>query len=612
MDAEELGASEDSNVEESASASPSKGKKAVRGTNKRGRGKQKRTRKVSSGNESTLNGNQQVGSLKHVGKFRYLSSLTQSESGDEMAPDSEKPVTTRGRGRGRGRARGRGFNHVITQNHAVESSSNQVSRSGRRIKPNNRWAPDSDFDSIASKTPPVRTSNRGRRSAKVLVEQKIEIEDSSETTSISVDTTKEEEINISSESSDCGSSNHIEVPDVPSLTNGFQPEKIEEAEKDTDLSSAISNVPLDESSSPAIHKEDPQPSLLEEDILIEKQNEVNVEKHFEEAVLKEEKEMDERTAETSTITEDDLVDTSSLVVDETIVKALNSPSILMKKEADFPDPVEVSPPNELDDVDCKVEDDPIAATEPSSDPIDSHSSPLTETDCKAEIETMDSMCNGDKSYLLDVEESTVSLQDNIVGRSPETIEPTKKDSVAEQSSAENTPGEEETFFDAQSMLILPIPVKVKSRWRRTSELEQVVGRNGSSEHGSSCNNSPLTMSPKAGNSHSNYFESPNDDFKDKNEKDMEKTNAVLIEERLKSFEHMEENLYLTSKKTSKEVKRMLCDCTLSKEEISRNEVGCGEDCINRLLMIEWLETELKTCNPDFSDFFFIVYVPMLF
>ena len=120
------------------------------------------------------------------------------------------------------------------------------------------------------------------------------------------------------------------------------------------------------------------------------------------------------------------------------------------------------------------------------------------------------------------------------------------------------------------------------------------------------------MSPKAGNSHSNYFESPNDDFKDKNEKDMEKTNAVLIEERLKSFEHMEENLYLTSKKTSKEVKRMLCDCTLSKEEISRNEVGCGEDCINRLLMIEWLETELKTCNPDFSDFFLIVYVPMLF
>jgi histone-lysine N-methyltransferase SETD2 len=39
--------------------------------------------------------------------------------------------------------------------------------------------------------------------------------------------------------------------------------------------------------------------------------------------------------------------------------------------------------------------------------------------------------------------------------------------------------------------------------------------------------------------------------------------------------------------TSKEAKRMVCDCFLTKDEIARGEMGCGEDCLNRLLMIEW-------------------------
>lgn len=39
--------------------------------------------------------------------------------------------------------------------------------------------------------------------------------------------------------------------------------------------------------------------------------------------------------------------------------------------------------------------------------------------------------------------------------------------------------------------------------------------------------------------------------------------------------------------TSKEAKRMVCDCFLTKDEIVRGEMGCGEDCLNRLLMIEW-------------------------
>ncbi|KZC07261.1 Histone-lysine N-methyltransferase SETD2 [Dufourea novaeangliae] len=59
-----------------------------------------------------------------------------------------------------------------------------------------------------------------------------------------------------------------------------------------------------------------------------------------------------------------------------------------------------------------------------------------------------------------------------------------------------------------------------------------------------------------------------------------------MEERLSQFEYLHENLYLTERYTNKETKRMVCDCFLTEEEIDRGELGCGEDCLNRLLMIE--------------------------
>lgn len=48
------------------------------------------------------------------------------------------------------------------------------------------------------------------------------------------------------------------------------------------------------------------------------------------------------------------------------------------------------------------------------------------------------------------------------------------------------------------------------------------------------------------------------------------------------------NSFRFDRSTSKEAKRMVCDCFLTKEELSRGDMGCGEDCLNRLLMIEWL------------------------
>jgi histone-lysine N-methyltransferase SETD2 len=32
---------------------------------------------------------------------------------------------------------------------------------------------------------------------------------------------------------------------------------------------------------------------------------------------------------------------------------------------------------------------------------------------------------------------------------------------------------------------------------------------------------------------------------------------------------------------------MVCDCILTKEERMRGLIGCGDDCLNRMLMIEW-------------------------
>ncbi|XP_055520671.1 histone-lysine N-methyltransferase SETD2 isoform X2 [Leucoraja erinacea] len=55
------------------------------------------------------------------------------------------------------------------------------------------------------------------------------------------------------------------------------------------------------------------------------------------------------------------------------------------------------------------------------------------------------------------------------------------------------------------------------------------------------------------------------------------------------FELIDENLYLTERKKSKshrDIKRMQCECVLPREDRERGELACGEDCLNRLLMIE--------------------------
>ena len=56
------------------------------------------------------------------------------------------------------------------------------------------------------------------------------------------------------------------------------------------------------------------------------------------------------------------------------------------------------------------------------------------------------------------------------------------------------------------------------------------------------------------------------------------------------FDLSEENVYLTERKKNKfheDIKQMQCEYTpLSKDERAQGEIACGEDCLNRLLMIE--------------------------
>ncbi|XP_056630996.1 probable histone-lysine N-methyltransferase CG1716 isoform X2 [Diorhabda sublineata] len=60
----------------------------------------------------------------------------------------------------------------------------------------------------------------------------------------------------------------------------------------------------------------------------------------------------------------------------------------------------------------------------------------------------------------------------------------------------------------------------------------------------------------------------------------------VVEARLKQFVHLKENQYRTDRMMCKEAKKMVCDCFLTSEELEANEYGCGEDCLNRLLLIE--------------------------
>lgn len=122
-----------------------------------------------------------------------------------------------------------------------------------------------------------------------------------------------------------------------------------------------------------------------------------------------------------------------------------------------------------------------------------------------------------------------------------------------------------------------MPVKVKSRWRRSSELE--MGANSPAS-------SPLA-SPSLPTRMQAISEVQNTEEDQQVPPLSKEAYEKIIEERMNQYQHLEENEYLCERMISKETKKMICDCFLTKEELERGELACGEDCLNRLLMIEW-------------------------
>ncbi|XP_055926838.1 histone-lysine N-methyltransferase SETD2-like isoform X2 [Argiope bruennichi] len=125
------------------------------------------------------------------------------------------------------------------------------------------------------------------------------------------------------------------------------------------------------------------------------------------------------------------------------------------------------------------------------------------------------------------------------------------------------------------------PEKVKSRWRRNSEME--IGeksalslKNFEKEENNSDVSSSVSLITE---SKEEIVHSVSDEINSI----AENTESIPL------YVELEENLYLFERKRTKrkkEVRRMLCECTLTKEEREKGVTGCGDECLNRLLMIE--------------------------
>lgn len=71
----------------------------------------------------------------------------------------------------------------------------------------------------------------------------------------------------------------------------------------------------------------------------------------------------------------------------------------------------------------------------------------------------------------------------------------------------------------------------------------------------------------------------------KTEEELEKEKSDR-ENGLKLFNSIIDNEYRSERTISKEAKKMTCDCFLTQSEMERGEMGCGDDCLNRMLLIE--------------------------
>lgn len=71
----------------------------------------------------------------------------------------------------------------------------------------------------------------------------------------------------------------------------------------------------------------------------------------------------------------------------------------------------------------------------------------------------------------------------------------------------------------------------------------------------------------------------------KTQEELEKE-QIDRENGMKLFAAIIDNEYRSERVISKEAKKMACDCFMTQTEMERGELGCGDDCLNRMLLIE--------------------------
>ncbi|XP_015921891.1 histone-lysine N-methyltransferase SETD2 isoform X2 [Parasteatoda tepidariorum] len=119
------------------------------------------------------------------------------------------------------------------------------------------------------------------------------------------------------------------------------------------------------------------------------------------------------------------------------------------------------------------------------------------------------------------------------------------------------------------------PEKVKSRWRRNSELETGDKSSVSDVDGDKAMTAKTKM----------VVDTKKDSANDT--KVIDSNGEVKV--KMPVYDYLEENVYLFERKRSKgrkEARRMLCDCSLTEEMRQEGKLGCQDECLNRLLMIE--------------------------
>uniref|UniRef100_A0A1B0DK39 [histone H3]-lysine(36) N-trimethyltransferase n=1 Tax=Phlebotomus papatasi TaxID=29031 RepID=A0A1B0DK39_PHLPP len=127
------------------------------------------------------------------------------------------------------------------------------------------------------------------------------------------------------------------------------------------------------------------------------------------------------------------------------------------------------------------------------------------------------------------------------------------------------------------------PVRAKSRWKNSTETEQKVKDSPVVEKVAE---EKQEKGEKVTEEVPKVEEKKPDEEEEKAKKLNEEQRKKQLEQKLKQFAPIRDNIYQCERNVSKEAKKMLCDCFLTPEDMDRGELGCGEDCLNRLLMIE--------------------------